>query len=386
MMTFRYKARDSRGELMTGLLKAASSAEAGSMLRGEGKFIVSIEESSDREAGGEAGKAKRRVAGRIKRDEVISFSHQLAAMVETGVPLSDALECAADQCENAAFAEVLRDVCEHVQGGAELSSALKKHPKVFPTVMTSLVGASELSGTMATMLDRISGYLAKEQQTAKKIKGALPKFTVIFAQRGAALPAPTKALMFLSDALLHHWYFWIGGGALLVGSFVLGKRTDRGRRLVDGVKLHCPVLGDLFRKLYITRAMRTMGTMIEAGVPILDMIATAREVTCNVWYEDLWDDLDDRLRQGGQLSDGMFESKLIPRPVAQMIYAGEKSGRLGKTMNKIAGFTEVEFDEQVKTTTSLIEPAMTAAMGGIIGFVAIAMLLPIFTVSNVVAS
>ncbi len=407
MATYRYKARDARGELMTGLLRATSVAEAGGMLRSESKFVVSLDEVDEAKAESAQQKARRK-AGRIKRDDVISFAHQLAAMIDTGVPLSEALECIAEQCENAAFAEVLNEVYSHVQGGGELSAALKQYPKIFPPVMTSLVRASEASGTMGMMLDRVSGYLTKERQTAKKIKNALtypaimlimitgvtvgllvfvlPKFTTIFAQRGAALPLPTQLLIFLSSAVTEYWWAWLVGIVAAIAGFVFAGRTERGRRLIDRFKLTCPVLGDLFRKLYLTRAMRTMGTMIDAGVPILDMVAIVRDVTSNRWYEDLWDDLHERMQRGSQLSDGLFESPLIPRSISQMVYAGEKSGRLGVTMNKIAEFTELEFDEQVKTTTSLIEPAMTASMGVIIGFIAIALLLPIFTVGNVVAS
>jgi type II secretory pathway component PulF len=274
--------------------------------------------------------------------------------------------------------------------------------------MTSLVAASEASGTMGMMLERISGYMTKERQTAKKIKNALtypaimlvmivavtvgllvfvlPKFTTIFAQRGAALPLPTQALILISGALTQYWWAFLLGIVAVVTAFVAAKRTEPGRRVIDRAKLRCPVLGHLFRKLYLTRAMRTMGTMIDAGVPVLDMITIVREVTANRWYEDLWDDLHERMQRGSQLSDGLFESPLIPRAISQMVFAGEKSGRLGTTMNKIAEFTEAEFDDQVKTTTSLIEPAMTASMGIIIGFIAIALLLPIFTVGNVVAS
>ncbi|MEM1027087.1 MAG: type II secretion system F family protein [Planctomycetota bacterium] len=406
MATYRYKARDARGELTTGLMRAASVVEAGAMLRNENKFVVNMEEVDEAKA--EAQQQKRRKAGRIKRDDVIAFAHQLAAMIDTGVPLSEALECIAEQCENAAFAEVLEEVYGHVQSGGELSMALKQYPKVFPPVMTSLVSASEASGTMGMMLERVSGYLTKERQTAKKIKNALtypaimlimitgvtigllvfvlPKFTTIFAQRGAALPLPTQVLIVISDALTGYWWAWLLGIVAAVAGYFTAARTEGGRRTIDRFKLHCPVLGDLFRKLYLTRSMRTMGTMIDAGVPILDMITIVRDVTNNRWYEDLWDDLNDRMQRGSQLSDGLFESPLIPRSISQMVFAGEKSGRLGPTMNKIAEFTEAEFDDQVKTTTSLIEPAMTASMGIIIGFIAIALLLPIFTVGNVVAS
>jgi type IV pilus assembly protein PilC len=273
--------------------------------------------------------------------------------------------------------------------------------------MISLVKASEVSGTMGPMLERVSQYLGKEYQTAKKIKGALtypavmlvmilgvtvgllvwvlPRFAGIFASKGATLPLPTRMLMLLSDALLGYWYLWISGAVAAVVGLLLARRTHAGQRLLDRAKLSAPLIGTLFRQLYVTRATRTMGTMFNAGVPVLDMVGIVRDVTRNRLFEELWEDVDHRLRRGAQLSDALFQSPLIPRSVAQMIYAGERSGRLGGTMEKIAAFTEEEFDEQIKTTTNLIEPALVALMGGIVGFVAIALLLPIFSVSSVVA-
>lgn len=408
MPEFLYKVRSAAGELTTGLITAASVAEAGGKLRSEGLFIVKIDPSR-------AGKAKKTASEktpsgkvRVPRPLIIAFAHQLAVMVDTGVPISEALHCIADQCESVEFELVLKDVAAQVEAGGELSIALGRYPKVFPPIMVSLVRASEVSGTMGTMLERISNYMGKEYQTYKKIKGAmtypavmlamvlsvtvglliwvLPRFATIFESKGAALPMPTRILMFISDSLMLHWYLWVAGVVALVVGVALSMRTHTGRRVIDRLKLASPIFGDLFAKLYVTRATRTMGTMINAGVPVLDMISIVKDVTRNALYEDLWADVDERLRQGAQLSDALFDSPLIPRSVAQMIYAGEKSGRLGQTMEKIAGFTEEEFDEQVKTTTNLIEPAMVAIMGGIVGFVAIALLLPIFSVSTVVAS
>lgn len=409
MPDFLYKVRNNAGELTTGLITAASIAEAGGKLRSDGMFIVNID---PRGIGDKLKKTEKLEVtaknARVPRPMIIAFAHQLAVMVETGVPISEALHCIADQCESEAFRAVVKEVASQVEAGGELSHAMGRYPKVFPPIMISLVRASELSGTMGPMLERISNYLGKEYQTYKKVKGAmtypavmlvmvlsvtvgllvwvLPRFATIFESKGAALPLPTQLLMFLSDSLMDNWYAWVGGGAALFVCGMLGLRTTRGRRLLDILKLKAPIFGDLFAKLYVTRATRTMGTMINAGVPVLDMIAIVRDVTRNALYEDLWENVDARLRQGAQLSDTLFDSPLIPRSVAQMIYAGEKSGRLGKTMEKIAGFTEEEFDEQIKTTTNLIEPAMVAIMGGIVGFVAIALLLPIFSVSSVVSS
>ncbi|MEZ6190298.1 MAG: type II secretion system F family protein [Phycisphaerales bacterium] len=405
MPSFKYKARDGRGELITGVLNAPNVEEAGRMLRGDGKFVVKIDKA--REAASPGATTGKSSNGKIRRAEIITFAHQLAVMVETGVPISEALECVAQQSENETFRAVLKDISDQVQAGNDLSSALRSHAKVFPPVMTSLIRASEVSGTMGRMLDRVSGYLSKEMQTAKKIRGALtypafmlgmvilvttfllmfvlPKFAGIYQSRDTALPAPTQILLGLSGSLVDNWHLWLGGIIMAVAGVYFAAGTPGGQRFYDYLKLHTPVIGPLFNKLYLTRGCRTMGTMVAAGVPILDMIEIVREVTNNALYEELWDDADLRLRQGAQLSDSLFDSPLIPRSVAQMVYSGERSGRIGDVMERIAEYTESDFDEQIKTTTGMIEPVMTATMGVIIGFVAIAMLLPIFSVGKVVS-
>ncbi|MCC7191412.1 MAG: type II secretion system F family protein [Phycisphaeraceae bacterium] len=408
MARYTYQARTNHGELTTGSVQAASLDEAGRIVRGEGKFIVKLtlapaDSSANENSTTNTSKAK----GKIKRAEVIFFTHQMSVMIQTGVPLSEALDCAAQQANNPAFRAVLDDVAKHVQGGGEFSAALRKHPKIFPNVMISLIRASEISGTMGTMLERISGYLTKEQATAKHIKSALmypcfmmtmavgvtifllafvlPKFAKIYESRGAALPAPTRFLLALSHGLVAYWWMWLGGAIILgVGGYLFVK-SSKGRRVFDYLKLNAPIFKHLFTGLYVSRACRTMGTMTAAGVSMLDMIGIVKEVTNNVYYHDLWDKVDERLRQGAQLSETLFSSTLIPRSVAQMIFSGEKSGRLGVVLSKVAEFTEEEFDRAVKTTTQFIEPVMVGAMGLIIGFVAISLLLPIFSVGKVVA-
>lgn len=410
MPRFTYKVRDGHGALATGLVQAATLEEAGLLLRGEGKYVIHLAAASEAETRSDSQDTVDGLpSGRIRRHEVITFANQMAVMLDTGVPISEALQCIADQSQNPAFKGVIADIAQRVQAGGELSEALAAYPKVFPSIMTSLVRASEASGTMGTMLDRIAVYMQKEHATVKKIRGALaypcfmllmvvlvvvfllvyvlPQFTGIYAQRGAALPAPTRLLMAMSEAVTAYSYYWLGGVATAVATLVFAVRTRSGRRTLDMLKLKTPVVGPLFKKLYITRGCRTMGTMIAAGVPILDMIAIVRQVTQNAWYQDLWDDVDNRLRKGAQLSDALFEAPmLIPRSVAQMIYSGEKSGRLSQVMDRVAAYTEQEFDEQVKTSTQFIEPALVSAMGIIIGFVAIALLLPIFSMGKVMAA
>lgn len=429
MAQYQYKARDGQGRLSTGTLAAPTASQAGAILRGQGMFVVAIQEALGKAATPRPSKSDKTyvkssalvaaanlakdddewepTVGRqkIRKQDVIMFAHQLAVMVDTGVSISEALSCTAEQTESVRFKQVLEEVADEVRAGRELSAALAMHDKIFPSVMVSLVRASELSGTMGKMLDRISKYMAKEAVTARKIKGALtypaimitavlvitsgllvfvlPRFASIYSNRGAALPAPTRMLMGLSESVQTMWWAYVIGLLGLVALGVAGFTTQAGRQATDSLKLNLPLIGPLFRKLYITRSMRTFGTMVEAGVPILDMIPIVRSVTTNQQYNELWDEVDQRLRNGSQLSSPLFSSDLIPRSVSQMVFAGEKSGRLGEVMHKVAEYTEEEFDEQVKQATSYIEPAMVVTLGAIIGFVAIALLLPIFQVSKV---
>lgn len=405
MARFLYQARDGNGELATGMISASDMEEAGQLLRTDGKFVVRLSPVNDADLDSPVTVAAR--ARHVRRKEVILFAHQLAVMIETGVPLTDALQCAAEQSHDPAFKAVLQDVILQVQAGGEFSAALRKYPRVFPPVMTSLLRASEMSGTMSTMLDRISTYLAKEEQTIRQARGAMlypcfmmvmaigvtifllafvmPKFAAIYDSRKAVLPAPTQVLLMISNGLVNYWYVWVCAAAAAVTGVIICRRTTGGQRFIDWLKLHVPIMKRLYMQLYITRACRTMGTMISAGVSMLDMIAIIKQVTNNAFYVDLWDQVDDRLRQGSQLSEPLFHSKLIPRSIAQMVYSGEKSGQLGKVMNRVADYTETEFDQTVKAVTSMIEPVMVAVMGSIIGFIAISLLLPIFSVGRVVA-
>ena len=403
MARFSYQARDGAGATSSGVVMATSAEEAAGQLRAEGKYIIGITPAGEVEEDETTASRLRRV----KRKEVIFFTHQMAVMIETGVPLTDALECAMDQSNDVHFKAVLEEVSKHVKGGGEFSVALEQFPLAFPPAMTSLVRASEVSGTMAPMLNRLAGYLAKEDSTIRQARGAmmypmfmavmaiavtiflltfvLPKFAGIYASRAATLPGPTRMLMALSGGLIDWWYVWVSlAVALAVTVFTL-RRVHTGKCVFDWLKLNLPIARNLYGELYVTRACRTMGTLISAGVSMLEMIPIIKQVTNNIYFDRLWDDVDERLRQGDQLSAPLFASTLFPRTVVQMIYAGEKSGQLGTVLGRVADFTEGEFDQTVKTTTQFIEPLMVAVMGGVIGFVAISLLLPIFNVGNVVS-
>ena len=284
---------------------------------------------------------------------------------------------------------------------------MEKWPRVFPGMMVSLMKASEASGTLGTMLGRVGDYLAKERKTVKQIKGALtypifmmasgvgitiflvtfvlPRFATIYEQRQASLPTPTKILLDVSE-FVGTQYVWYGPMliAALLALFIWTRRRA-GRRAMDWARLSLPILGPMYRHLYVTRAMRTMATLLAAGVNVLDVIDICRGVTANIYYGGLWDEMAQGVREGRQISDAIFETDLVPANVASMIAAGERSGKLPMVMEKIADFSQDELDSAVARVTVFIEPLMIVFMGILIGGVAMALLLPIFQMGRVMA-
>jgi len=377
--------------------------EASRLLRKEGKTIVTLNE--DRGSAADASTASRRHGG-VKRDDVILMATQLAVMVETGVPLSESLDAIAEQSTDGMKA-VMQDVAEAVRGGTEFSSALERHPKVFGKLFVAMMRASEASGTMGTMLQRVSDYLQQERDTIRKIKGAmtyplcmlvfcmlvvvsvlvfiLPRFDKIYADKGAALPLPTLVLLNLSKGIINHWPIILVAlaGAVVGGIYYFRSRS--GQILLDGMRINAPIIGPMFRKAYLARSLRTMSTMVTTGVSMLEGLGIAAQVAGNYYFARIWDDLAERVKEGCTLSDQLSTSKLVPRTVSQMISAGEKTGKLGTVMNRVAGFCEDDLNVAVKTVTSMIEPMMIIVMGLLVGGIAIALLLPVMSISKVAA-
>jgi type IV pilus assembly protein PilC len=406
---FAYQARDQQGQLVHGFVAAPSLPEATRLLRAEGKYIVDIRPARGGAAAAPDAADVESVGrnSRVARDEVITFAMQLSVMVDTGVPLSESLHALSEQAFSDTFVAILKTIDHEVTGGKDFSSTLEKFPRIFPPYFVSLVHASEVSGTMGPMLRKLSEYLVSQRDLTKKVKGALiypgfmlvmsvsvtiflltvvlPKFTAIFASRKAALPLPTQILMAISHTLVAYWYLWIAAVLLAVTGLLFLRKTRRGHLLLDYAKLRLPVFGGMFHKLYLSRSLSTMGTMISSGVQVLDCLTIVKDVAGNHYYQLLWDEVRTRVQNGSQLSEPLLKSPLIPKAVAQMIMSGEKTGELAGVLNRISGFLEEDLRTAIKTATQFIEPVMIGLMGIMIGGVAIAMLMPILTISRVMA-
>ncbi len=392
---FAYKVRDALGRASAGTLDAASREEATSKLRKDGFHVVELAEEEE---------GMDLFPKRIKQSDIIFLTSQLAVMVDTGIALSVAMETIASQEENKTLKKVLLDLKKRVEEGEDFSTALSRHGKHFDKTYISLVKASEHTGTLGEMLESISDYLRKQLETRQKVKAAmaypgimlmlavgvtifmltyvLPMFTPLFNRKGIKLPIATRVLMALSDTFLSYWYLWIIGLVALVLAYVFGSKTEAGRKFLDGVKLNLPLIGQLNRKIIVSRSMRTLGTMIGAGVSMLDAIRLAAEVSGNIYYEQIWLHVLDQITQGKRVAESLMGSKLFPSTLVQMIASGEETGKLDKVLAKVSTYYDREVESSIKSATSMIEPILIVGMGIVVGSIAIGLLLPIFQLSK----
>lgn len=407
MPTFHYTARTNSGEHTTGVVEAASQAEALRSVQREGKVVTDIDLGPATASVDDDLIRLRNAASSIRREEVITMTAQLSVMLETGVPLAEALKAFAEQTRRGGLRRVMVHVSERITGGQPFSDAIREFPRAFPPLMVSLMKASEASGTLGMMLGRVSVYLAKERKIVKQIKGALtypavmvtmalsvtgflvafvlPRFAKIYANKKAALPTLTRVVMDISEFVTSHWIAIVFALASLVAAAVSLRFFDKGRAWIDTLKIRAPIVGKLFGQFYLARASRTLSTLLASGVQLLDAVRIVRGVTGNILWQRLWDDAEAAMTSGQSLTEVMTKSSLIPTSTGYMIAAGERSARLPEVFTRIADATEEELDATIKSVTQMIEPAMIMFMGVVIGGIAVALLLPIFSVANVVS-
>jgi len=271
----------------------------------------------------------------------------------------------------------------------------------------NMVRASEMSGGLSRMLERIGAYLGQQIETAAMVKGAmiypgiiggmaigttiflltfvLPRFMTIFQGKEAALPLPTKMLLAMSAFMVNYWYFVIGAMIAGIWGLFLVLKTTWGARTFDKAKLTVPLFKKMFRALYISRSLQTMGQLINAGVPMLDTISITADISGNSLYRNLWRQVLASVKQGKKISAPLQSSRLLPRSVVQMIGAGEESGKLGEVLDEVSDFYAKELKNVIKSVTAMIEPLMIVIMGGLVGFIAMSIILPIFKLSSIMA-
>ena len=406
MPQYRYQAKQASGQITAGVVAAEGGAAAAAILRAPGSHVMQLVpvQQVASQFGGLLGKLN--YSSGPSQKDILDFTTQLAVMIRAGISIRAALEGISEQVQNQKFRRILVQIRMDVEGGKQFSEAIAKYPKLFGPLYQNMVKASEMSGSFARMLDRIAAYLNQEIETRKMVIGAsiypgiialmaisvtvflltfvLPKFAGVFKGKEEVLPAPTKFLMALSDFMVHWWWVLLIAAAVLLTGFILFLKTELGSFWFDRFKLTMPVIKRMFRALYISRSLHTMGELLNAGVPMLDTIAITGDISGNQLFRRMWRSVYGAVKQGKKVQTQLQRSKLLPRSVIQMISAGEESGKLGEVLDEISAYYSKALREAIKAVTSMIEPIMIVAMGSVVGFIAMAIILPIFKMSNLV--
>ncbi len=399
MPAFKWEGKVYGGGAQSGTMEAANEAVVRSQLRHQ--RIIPSKISKVREK-----KPITIFKPKVKAKNLAIFTRQLATMVDAGLPLVQSLDILADQEENPTLKETLTSVKDDVEGGLTFAAALKKHPKIFNALFANMVVAGEEAGTLDIILNRLAGFIEKAEALRRKVKSAMmypaivtfvavvvvgilmvfviPTFEKMFREAHQQLPGLTQFVVDMSKFIRTHILIAIG---VLIALFLLFRyirKTEKGKRAIDGFLLKLPVFGILLRKVAVARFTRTLSTLMTSGVPILDGLNLVAKTSGNKVIEDAVMAARENISSGENIAEPLARSKVFPPMVTRMISVGENTGALDQMLNKIADFYEDEVDTAVAGLTSMLEPLMIVFLGGVVGTIVIAMYLPIFNMANAI--
>jgi type IV pilus assembly protein PilC len=399
MAEFSWEARGRTGELRAGTMVADNIEAVNTRLRKQNLNPVKVKKKPI--------EINIQIGTGVDTKDLVTFTRLFATMIDAGLPLVQCLDILAQQQPKPAFASVLKDIKNSVEGGSTFSDALRKHPRIFDELFTNLVQAGEAGGILDSILGRLSVYLEKRQKLVRQLKGALsyptivfviaigvmavmltfviPAFENMFAEFGGgkdALPVLTRFMVALSHGFITFLPLTI---AIVIGlaigvSWVL--RQPKGKRLFHKTLLVLPVMGPVLNKIAVARFTRTLGTLLQSGVPILDALEICAKTSGNLILESGIMHVRQRISEGQNMVEPLLEAKVFPEMVVQMIGVGEQTGALDQMLNKIADFYEEETDVAVASMTSMLEPIMMVGIGGMVGVVLVSMYLPIFELAG----
>lgn len=400
MPVFQYTARTLKGELQSGEVDLPSRDDVIAHLRKNRLVVVQVR-PAPRQI-----KISLKIGGGVKTHDIVVLTRQFATMINSGLPLVQALDILGQQSQNKVLADVIRQVNYDVESGQTLADALRKHPKAFSDLYVNMVAAGEAGGILDTILLRLAQFLEKNDQIVRKVKGAMvypaviisvaviavavllifviPTFQTMFASVNLVLPLPTRIVIGASDVLKHFWWAIIGVAVFVVVAVNRYYRTPPGKLQIDTFLLRFPVLGDLIRKSAVSRFTRTLGTLISSGVSILDGLEITARTAGNQVIHNAVMESRASIAGGDTIASPLQKSKVFPPMVISMIAVGEQTGGLDEMLTKIADFYNEEVDAAVTALLSLMEPVMIVILGVIVGGMVVAMYLPIFDMVNAV--
>ncbi len=391
--TYQWSGKTMKGTIESGEIAAGSKEDVISQLRRKSITPTVITEKVSKGSFG--------LRGRVKDKDIVVFTRQFATMIDAGLPLVQGIEILSTQVENKVLAKTLVAVKKDVEGGSSYADALKKHPRIFSELYVNMVAAGEAGGILDTILNRLSSYIEKAMKLKKKVKGAMiypsvitsvavlviavimifvvPTFSKMFSQLGGTLPIPTRIIINLSN-------FIAGMGGIMILAVIIGvivtivqvRRTEKGKKFIDSIVLKLPIFGMILNKVAIAKFTRTLGTLISSGVPILDGLEITAKTAGNKVIEYHVLDVKKAVAEGKTLAEPLSRARVFPPMVTHMIAVGETTGALDAMLSKIADFYDDEVDAAVSNLTALMEPMLMVFLGVTVGFIVIAMYLPIF--------
>jgi type IV pilus assembly protein PilC len=401
MPVFKWTGKNRAGAVQKGELEAADRQAVLTQLRRQGIMATKVK--------ARARDIELNIPGMrpgVKEKDLVTFTRQFATMIDAGLPLVQCLEILSSQTDNKTFAQIISKVQSDVEGGATFAESLRKHPRAFPELYVNMVAAGEAGGILDTILSRLAAYIEKTMSLKKKVKGALvypsvvvtvavlvvalllifviPTFEQMFSDFGGTLPLPTRLVTAASHWLAGYWYVPLFSIVALIVGLRQYRRTEGGRRISDSLILRIPVVGILVRKVAVAKFTRTLGTLISSGVPILDGLEVVAKTAGNKVVEEAILKTRQAISEGKTIAEPLQQTKVFPPMVVQMIGVGESAGALDTMLTKIADFYDDEVDSAVATLSSMLEPFIMVFLGVVIGFIVIAMYLPIFKLAGTI--
>jgi type IV pilus assembly protein PilC len=400
MFTYKYTAKDKSGRTISGTVEGASQNEAAESLHKKELVVLSILESKS--------KTSRSLSGAVKLDDLVIFSRQLATMIDAGIPLVQSLAILTEQIDNKRLRSVVGILRQDIEAGMSFCDALAKHPAIFSELFINMSRAGETSGMLDEVLDRLANYLEKTASLNRKIKSSLvypavivsmagaitavllikvvPTFKGIFEVLGGTLPLPTLILIAVSDMVRKYFFICVLAIALMVVALKKYAATQKGRYKLDEQILKLPILGPLFRKVALVKFSRTFATLMKSGVAVLAALDIVAKTSGNKVIEEAVLNCRVSVSSGEPISKPLSKSGIFPPMVCRMISVGEQTGKLEKMLTKVADFYDEQVDAAVTALTSLIEPIVIAFLGIVIGGIVIALFLPVFKITQLIAT
>jgi type IV pilus assembly protein PilC len=404
MTTYAYVAVEPSGKKKSGFVDAKDRDSAMAAITAEGRFVLDIKEHSARKASQQHGESKRR--GAVSRADIALFTRRMSDLAAAGLPLDRVLNVVAEQSESATLAEISEKALEEVRGGKAVSDALAAYPKYYPQVYTQTLRAGEATGQFPEVTARLADFQENEVQRRSQIVSAMvypsvlivvaifvvvflhtfvvPRLSGVFKGLGDNLPASTKLLLALTSFLTNNYVLILGGLAALFFAYRAWVSTEQGALARDTFLLRAPGVGPIVRKAVVSRFSRVLGTLVFGGVPILSALELAGLASGNRLFLTSAKSVEDEVREGRSIHEAMRDTGAFPPVLTHMVAIGEETGDLPKMLGRVSDSMDFEVDNAMRRLTSLVEPIIVLAMGVIVGFVVLSVLLPIYQAGDIV--